>query len=33
MKAEKTGRGDPFVSPGMVCYAEKEEKTIFNLGP
>ena len=24
--AEKTERGDPLVSPGTVCYAEKEEK-------
>ena len=25
-KAEKTERGDSLVSPGMVCYAEKEDK-------
>ena len=24
--AEKNERGDPLVSPGMVCYAEKQEK-------
>ena len=27
--AEKTERGDPLVSPGMVCYAEKEEKPFW----
>ena len=26
---KKTERGDPLVSPGMVCYAEKEEKTFL----
>ena len=39
--AEKTGWGDPLVSPGMVCYAEKKENPfwfsslgqIFNWGP
>ena len=24
--AEKNERGEPLVSPGMVCYAEKQEK-------
>ena len=24
--SKKTERGDPWVSPGMVCYAEKQEK-------
>ena len=27
--AEKNERGDPLVSPGMVCYAEKQEKTFW----
>ena len=27
--AEKTERGDSLVSPGMVCYAEKEEKPFW----
>ena len=27
--AEKTERGDPLVSPGMVCYAEKQEKPFW----
>ena len=27
--AEKTERGDPLVSPGMVCYAEKEGKPFW----
>ena len=39
--AKKIERGDPLVSPGMVCYAGKQEKSfwfnslgqIFNLGP
>ena len=26
---KKTERGDPLVSPGMVCYAEKQEKTFL----
>ena len=27
--AEKNERGDPLVSPGMVCYAEKQEKPFW----
>ena len=27
--AEKNERRDPLVSPGMVCYAEKQEKTFW----
>ena len=27
--AEKTERGDPLVSPGMVCYAGKQEKPFW----
>ena len=27
--AEKNWKGDPLVSPGMVCYAEKQEKTFL----
>ena len=27
--AEKTERGDPLVSPGMVCYAGKQEKAFW----
>ena len=27
--AEKIGRGDPLVSPGMVCYAGKQEKAFW----
>ena len=26
---KKIGRGDPLVSPGMVCYAEKQEKPFW----
>ena len=26
---KKTERGDPLVSPGMVCYAEKQEKPFW----
>ena len=26
---KKIGRGDPLVSPGMVCYAGKQEKTFW----
>ena len=26
---KKTERGDPLVSPGIVCYAEKEEKPFW----
>ena len=29
LNAEKTERGDPLVSPGMVCYAEKQEKPFW----
>ena len=28
-KAKKTERGDPLVSPGIVCYAEKENKPFW----
>ena len=28
-QCRKTERGDPLVSPGMVCYAEKEEKPFW----
>ena len=27
--AEKNERGEPLVSPGMVCYAEKQEKPFW----
>ena len=27
--AEKNEKGDPLVSPGMVCYAEKQEKPFW----
>ena len=27
--AEKNKRGDPLVSPGIVCYAEKQEKSFW----
>ena len=27
--AEKTEKGDPLVSPGIVCYAEKQEKPFW----
>ena len=27
--AEKSERGEPLVSPGMVCYAEKQEKLFW----
>ena len=27
--AEKTEKGDPLVSPGMVCYAKKQEKLFW----
>ena len=27
--AKKNERGDPLVSPGMVCYAEKQEKLFW----
>ena len=27
--AEKKLKGDPLVSPGMVCYAEKQEKPFW----
>ena len=27
--AEKIERGDSLVSPGMICYAEKEEKPFW----
>ena len=27
--AEKNDRGEPLVSPGMVCYAEKQEKPFW----
>ena len=27
--AEKTERGDPLVSPGMVCYARQQEKSFW----
>ena len=27
--AEKNERGDPLVTPGMVCYAEKQEKLFW----
>ena len=26
---KKTERGDPLVSPGIVCYAEEEEKLLW----
>ena len=29
VNAEKTESGDPLVSPGIVCYAEKEEKPFW----
>ena len=29
LSAEKTERGDPLVSPGMVCYAGKQEKPFW----
>ena len=29
LNAEKTERGDPLVSPGMVCYAKKKEKSFW----
>ena len=28
-QSQKNERGDPLVSPGMVCYAEKQEKTFW----
>ena len=27
--SKKTGRGDPLVSPGMACYAGKQEKLFW----